>query len=205
MSRSLIAERAESGRYGQALQALAEHMPLIVIELRIWLGATEAIIVPETVVANESLDVAGIAGAVGGKARTEEDWREEVTEEAWLFRDEFRRWASENLGEVRLDYSPKSYIGVRRGRRVWAPLWPRSDGAYVYLPDPDGSREEPSPAFEHFQEELRTVGLEATWTSNYNAGANPIAVRLKRPDLQRPQVQELLRASFEILETGTVA
>lgn len=68
-------------------------MPLIVIELRIWVGETEAIIVPETVVANESLDVAGIAGPVGGKARTEEDWKEDLTEEAWLFREEFRAWA----------------------------------------------------------------------------------------------------------------
>jgi hypothetical protein len=139
-------------------------------------GEGEAIIVPETVVANESLDVAGTAS---GTARTEDEWREQCTEEAWRFREEFVAWAQQHLGDVRVDYGPKSYIGVRRGRRVWAPLWPRSDGAYAYLPDPGGSREEqPSVAFEHFRDRLQGDGLEPAWQRNYNAGANQVSVRL---------------------------
>jgi hypothetical protein len=43
-----------------------------------------------------------------------------------------------NLGEVCVDYSPQSYVGIRRSRRVWAPPWFRKDGATVHLPDPDG-------------------------------------------------------------------
>jgi hypothetical protein len=102
-----------------------------------------------------------------------------------------------------VDYSPKSYIGLRRGRRVWAPLWFRRDGATVYLPDPDGSRaEEPSVAMETFRERLHDEGLEAAWQRTYNAGSNPISMRLRRSDLDKPVVQELLRASFEILEPG---
>lgn len=201
----LIAESA-AGRFRPALEALAEYVPLVVIELRVWQGEGEAIIVPETVLANASLDVAGTAGPVGGVARTEADWREEATDEAWAFKDAFVAWTQEHLGEVRVDYSPKSYIGIRRGRRVWAPLWLRTDGAYVYLPDPDGSREEqPSLAFETLRERLRTAGLEASWNRTYNAGANPISVRLTNSDLEKPQVQELLQATFEILEVGTVA
>jgi hypothetical protein len=197
-----MAESA-AGRYGQALEALAEYVPLHVIELRVWRGATEAVIVPETVIANESLDLTGTAGPAGGRARTREDWVEAATEQALRFVEEFAAWTQENLGEVRVDYSPQSYIGVRRGRRVWAPLWLRTDGAAVYLPDPDGSREEtPSVAFEHFLERVREVGLEPSWQRTYNAGANPISVRLRRADLDKPQVQELLRASFEILEPG---
>jgi hypothetical protein len=116
----------------------------------------------------------------------------------------FVRWTQEHLGEVRVDYAPQSYIGVRRGRRVWAPLWLRTDGAAVYLPDPDGSREEhPSVAFEYFLERLRDAGLEPSWQRTYNAGANPISVRLRLADLEKQEVQELLRASFEILELGT--
>jgi hypothetical protein len=198
----LMAESA-AGRYRQALEALAEFVPLLVIELRIWRGVDEAIIVPETVIADESLDVAGTAGPVGGRAREREDWDSEATDEAMRFVEEFVDWTQENLGEVRVDYSPRSYIGVRRGRRVWAPLWLRLDGALVYLPDPDGSREEqPSVAFEHFEERLREAGLEPAWIRTYNAGANPIGVRLRRDDLGKQQVQELLRASFEILEPG---
>jgi hypothetical protein len=176
----LMAESA-AGRYRQALEALAEFVPLLVIEMRIWRGVDEAIVVPETVIANESLDVAGTAGPVGGRAREREDWVSEATDEAMRFVEEFVDWTQENLGEVRVDYSPQSYIGVRRGRRVWAPLWLRLDGAMVYLPDPDSSREEqPSVAFEYFEERLRGAGLEPAWIRTYNAGANRCATASSR-------------------------
>jgi hypothetical protein len=134
---------------------------LLVIELRIWHGGGEAIVVPEAVVVHETVDVAGPAGRVAGQQRTRADWEEAASDEALRFVHEFVHWTEQNLGEVRVDYSPQSYIGVRRGRRVWAPLWLRTDGAMVYLPDPDGSREEQqSVAYDHFEERLRAAGLE---------------------------------------------
>src|SRR4029450_2334431 len=149
---ALLVESAD-GRFRQALQAIAEYLPLIVVALRAWRGATEGVPAPELLIANESLDVGGTVGLASGKVRTEEDWREQLTEEAWAFFEAFVAWTREHLGEVRVDYSPKSYIGLRRGRRVWAPLWFRRDGATVYLPDPDGSRaEEPSVAVGGFRE-----------------------------------------------------
>jgi len=36
-----------------------------------------------------------------------------------------------------------------------------------------------------------------------NAGSNPVSLRLRRSDLEKPVVQELLRASFEALAPGT--
>ncbi|MHB8324471.1 MAG: hypothetical protein ACYDEA_01695 [Candidatus Dormibacteria bacterium] len=192
----LIVETAR-GRYRQALEALAEYLPLIVIELRVWKGDHEAVLVPEVVIANEAL--------VGGPAtagRTEKEWREKATLEAWTFYEELVAWTRANLGDVRVDFTPKSYIGVRRGRRVWAPLWLRMDGAMLYLPDPDRTRSpEPSPAFQALSVRLRDAGIEANWQTIYNAGANPIVVRLRRPDLGKPAVQELLRATFEALGT----
>jgi hypothetical protein len=136
-----MAENA-AGRFRPALEALAETVPLIVIELRCWQGRGEALLVPEVVVANESLDLSDTPAAASAEERTESDWREEASDEAWAFTNEFVRWVTENLGEVRVDYKPKSYVGVRVGRRTWAPLWLRQDGALVYLPDPDGSRSE---------------------------------------------------------------
>ena len=198
----LVAESA-SGRYRQALEALVEFLPLIVIELRAWRGAGEAILVSEVALANESLDLSGTAAPAGATARTESDWKEQCTEEAWRFHIEFVECARSNLGEVRVDYSPKSYVGVRRGRRVWAPLWFRKDGAHVYLPDPDGLKgDEPSVALEELRERLRETGLEAAWQPTYNAGANPVAIRLRTADLEKPALQTLLRASFEILDDG---
>jgi len=200
----LVVESA-AGRYRPALEALAEYLPLVVIELRAWRGDSEAILVPSTVVINEGLDVAGPAGMVAGEARSEADWKASITAEAWAFHDAFIAWTRANLGEVRVDYSPKSYVGIRRGRRVWAPLWFRKDGASIYLPDPDGLRgEQQSPAMDVFQERLRQEGIETTWQYTYNAGANPVPVRLRQEDLGKPVVQELLRATFEILDAGAI-
>lgn len=94
-----MAESA-SGRYCPALEALAEYLPLLVTELRVWRGAGEAIIVPETVIANDSLDIAGPAGRVG-QERTRDDWVAEATDEALRFVEEFVNWTQQNLGEVR--------------------------------------------------------------------------------------------------------
>jgi hypothetical protein len=55
---------------------------------------------------------------------------------------------------------------------------------------------------DNFQERLRKEGLETNWQPTYNAGANPIPIRLRQADLTKPVVQELLRATFEILDTG---
>ncbi|HCU96174.1 MAG TPA: hypothetical protein DHU96_27025 [Actinobacteria bacterium] len=198
----LVVESA-AGRYRPALEALAEYLPLVVIELRAWRGEAEVILVPETVVINQNLDVAGPAGTVPGEVRTEADWKASITPEAWAFHDAFIAWTQANLGEIRADYSPKSYVGIRRGRRVWAPLWFRRDGATIYLPDPDGLRgEQQSPAMDEFQERLRKEGLETSWQPTYNAGANPVPIRLRQADLAKPVVQELLRATFEILDPG---
>ena len=57
-------------------------------------------------------------------------------------------------------------------------------------------------AFEHFVERLREVGIDASWQRTYNAGSNPISLRLRRADLAKKPVQELLAASFEILGAG---
>jgi hypothetical protein len=188
------------GRFRPALEALAETVPLLVIELRCWRGADEALLIPEIVVANESLDLADTPAAASAEERSEADWRAAVTDEMWAFKDALVSWAAANLGEPRVDYRPQSYIGLRYGRRVWAPLWPRQDGAYVYLPDPDGSRDQASLAFEFFEGRLQEEGLSVSWNTSYNAGANPIAVRLGLADLDRPIVQQLLSASHEALD-----
>lgn len=199
----LVAE-STVGRFRIALEELAEYVPLLVVELRSWQGTNEVVIVPELVVTNNSVDVSGTPLAVtAGESRTESDWEEAVTEEAWLFHLEFAAWAREHLGAITVDYSPKSYIGIRVGRRVWAPLWLRQDGAQIYLPDPDLSRGDESPAYAHFRELLAERGYALNWQTTYNAGANPVSVRLRREDLQVPVVQELLEATYHAVQPGS--
>src|ERR1700751_2373637 len=87
----LVVESA-AGRYRPALEALAEYLPLVVIELRAWRGEAEVALVPETVVINQNLDVAGPAGTVSGEAHSESDWQASITSEAWTFQDAFIAW-----------------------------------------------------------------------------------------------------------------
>ena len=54
----LVAESA-MGRYRVALEELAELTPLLVVELRCWQGGQEVVVVPELVIHNASVDVAG--------------------------------------------------------------------------------------------------------------------------------------------------
>jgi hypothetical protein len=53
----LIAESA-TGRYRLALEALAEHTPLLVIEMPAYKVADEIVLHAQAVIANPSLDVA---------------------------------------------------------------------------------------------------------------------------------------------------
>jgi hypothetical protein len=75
----------------------------------------------------------------------------------------------------------------------------RADGGTIHLPDPDGSKDQESPAYEHFRELLIEAGLTPSWTPTYNAGANPITVRLTSTDLTKPAVQGLLRSSYRFV------
>ena len=92
-----------TGRYRPALDALAEYLPLVVIELRAWRGEAEVILVPEAVVINENLDVAGPAGTVAGAERSEADRQATISGEAWAFYKAFVAWTEASLGEVRVD------------------------------------------------------------------------------------------------------
>lgn len=198
----LVAE-STMGRYRIALEELAEFTPLLVVELRAWKGDGEVVLVPELVIRNPSIDVSGTPlAATTGESRTPEDWQAAVTPQAWQFHLDFCTWVTANLGPVVIDYSPKSYVGIRVGRRVWAPLWFRTDGAMTYLPDPDQSRGDESPAYVHFRDQLLEGGHTLGWQTTYNAGANPLSIRLRTEDLQDPPVQELLAATFAAVKPG---
>jgi hypothetical protein len=160
-------------------------------------------LVSELVIRNDSVDVSGTPLAAStGEARTADDWQQALTAEAWKFHEQFAAMARERLGQITIDYSPKSYIGIRVGPRVWAPLWPRKDGAQLYLPDPDQSRNVESPAFTHFRDLLGERGFSLGWQTTYNAGANPITLRLRTADLSDPVVQDLLSATYRAVQPG---
>lgn len=201
----LVAE-STVGRYRIALEELALLTPLLVVELRSWRGTQEVVLVPELVIRNDSVDVSGTPlAATTGESRTQDEWEQLTSAQTWQFHLDFAAWARANCGPLALDYSPKSYIGVRVGRRVWAPLWPRKDGVQTYLPDPDLSRNDESPAYVYFRDLLAADGVALGWQTTYNAGSNPMSLRLRSADLHLPSVQQLLHASYAAVAPGAIA
>ncbi len=70
----LVSESA-SDRYRTTLETLAEHLPLVVVELAVWRGDTEAIVVPHVVLASDDVDLSTTPAAKAAEAlaRTEEE------------------------------------------------------------------------------------------------------------------------------------
>jgi hypothetical protein len=87
-----------------------------------------------------------------------------------------------------------------RRRRAWLPMWPRANGAYVYLPGgADGSADAPSDFFNQVQVKLEAIGLELpTWTYKYNSGANPIGFAIPREKATHSTIREILTTAYEL-------
>ncbi len=78
-------------------------------------------------------------------------------------------------------------------------MWPRLDGCYVYIPDDGtGDSDEPSDRFRRVGEQLRQIGVEASWSFNYNAGANPIGLAIPKEKLKDPILTEVLKESYDL-------
>jgi hypothetical protein len=63
----LVTETA-GDRYRPTLEALAEHLPLVVVELQVWRGEKEAIVVPHVALASDDVDLAGTPASTAAKA-----------------------------------------------------------------------------------------------------------------------------------------
>ncbi|MFV2062165.1 MAG: hypothetical protein ACC726_01470 [Chloroflexota bacterium] len=70
----LVTETA-GDRYRTTLETLAEHLPLVVVELAVWRGDTEAIIVPRVALASDDVGLS-LAPAVAAAAAAKSDVRE---------------------------------------------------------------------------------------------------------------------------------
>jgi len=128
--------------------------------------------VPETVVINQGLDVAGPAGTVSGEARSEGDWKASVTPEAWAFHDAFiagpgPTWEKSGWTTVPSPTSASAAAGAY-GRRCGFAETARSST----WPDPDGLRgEQQSPAMDEFSGAPSQGGLETSWQPNVQRGS----------------------------------
>jgi hypothetical protein len=196
----LVCESAR-GRYRFALEELAKRLPLIVIELSVTRDGEDLTITPSPVVASPELGVEAEQTTTVIEERTSDDWRRDASDEAWNALEALVRTAKEELGSVRADFTLSSYVGIRRGRNLWATVRPRKDGIAVNLPDPDGERgPHPSRAFEVFAKAVLRLGLILSWQPSFHGGTHPIALRLAADDFLESETRGLLKVSGEALD-----
>lgn len=119
----------------------------------------------------------------------------------------------EKVGPTAIDFSAKSYISLKKGKRAWWPMWPRKDGFYVYIPGgPGGSEDQPNDFFAQVKENLGELDdffaqvkgnlgehvIEPSWSFKYNAGADPIAFPVPNYLATHSKIMELLKRAYEL-------
>ena len=133
-----------------------------------------------------------------GAPNDEASWQAARPEFA-RFARELHRLCTERIGPSTIDFSAKYYVALKKVRRVWLPLWPRRDGAYVYIPGgPGGSADQPSDFFARVREELAPLGIEPSWSFKYNAGANPIAFPIPFQHATHSKIVEILQQAYAL-------
>jgi hypothetical protein len=79
-------------------------------------------------------------------------------------------------------------------------MWPRRDGAYVYIPGGDGgSADAPSDFFNSVQARLGEAGMETpSWSYKYNAGANPIGFAIPFDKVAHSGVRAIIKDANQL-------
>ena len=65
---AVLVTEVMSDRYQTTLETLADHLPLVVVELQVWKGENEAIVVPHVALSSNEVDLAETPAAKAAKA-----------------------------------------------------------------------------------------------------------------------------------------
>jgi hypothetical protein len=194
-----------SGRYRTVIETLAQQLPLIAIEIRTLLVKSDPPVAttfpvifaqPDDLVLKPADDpeVDGKEGAPNDEA----SWQAARPEFAKLARD-MHKFCNDKIGPTSIDFSAKSYIALKKGKRAWLPMWPRKEGAYVYVPGGEGGTpDQPSDFYAKVKDELAPLGVEPSWSFKYNAGANPIAFTIAPQNATHSKVLQILTEAYAL-------
>ena len=201
----LVAENLQ-GRYKTLVDTLPQFIPFIAVEIRTLklsgddektIATTYAEIVAQPDELIFSSDSSVPPAEKASVLRDEKWWRDKSTPN---FVDDVQAMyqvCEQRIGPSRMDYTASSYISLKKGRRAWLPMWPRTNGFYVYIPDDgSGTLDEPSERFRRVQQKLQSIGLEASWAYKYNAGSNPIGFAIPREKINDDALVQVLSESY---------
>lgn len=199
----LIAEDL-SGRYKTVIETLPQFLPFIGIEINVLkLDSDSDLATIQTGIVAQPDDTGDEPETSRGDKSEPRDraWWESSSSSAFMSTvDAIAKYCNDHVGPSRIDYTAKSYISLKKGRRCWLPMWPRTDGAYVYLPrGGDGAVDAPSEFFSRVNAKLQEIGLgPVSWSYNYNAGANPIAFAIPAEKAIHSVIREILAEAYQL-------
>lgn len=194
-----------SGRYRTVIETLAQHLPLIAVEIRTLLVKSDPPVAttfpvifaqPDELLLKPADDPE--AEAKEGAPNDEASWQAAKPEFAKFARD-MHKLCNEKIGPTSIDFSAKSYVALKKGKRAWLPMWPRKEGAYVYVPGGGGGTpDQPSDFYAKVKDELAPLGVEPSWSFKYNAGANPIAFPITPQTASHSKVLQVLTEAYSL-------
>jgi hypothetical protein len=194
-----------SGRYRTVIETLAQQLPLIAIEIRTLLVHADPPVATTFPVIFAQPDDFVLRPA--DEPVTEDKLAAPNDEASWQaakpefakFAREMHKLCSEKIGPTTIDFSAKSYVALKKGKRAWLPMWPRANGAYVYIAGGHGGAvDQPSDFFATIKEELAPLGIEPSWSFKYNAGANPIAFPITFQHANHSKMVEILEQAYSL-------
>jgi hypothetical protein len=131
-----------------------------------------------------------------GAPNDEASWQAAMPDFAKFARDLYRL-CNEKIGPTNIDFSAKSYIALKKGKRAWLPMWPRKDGAYIYIAGGEGGAlDQPSDFYAEVKEELAPLGIEPSWSYKYNGGANPIEFAISFQNENHSKILGILSKAY---------
>lgn len=194
-----------SGRYRTVIETLAQQLPFIAVEIRTLLVKSDPPVATTFPVIFAQPDDLVLRppdepeDEVKSAAPNDEASWQAARPDFAKFARELHKLCTEKIGPSSIDFSAKSYIALKKGRRAWLPMWPRTNGAYVYVPaGPGGTVDQPNDFFAQVTEELAPLGIEPSWSFKYNAGANPIAFLITYQNLTHSKILEILEQAYAL-------
>ena len=159
----LIAEDL-TGRFQTVIETLTQQLPLIAVELKTYqlntdppVATTIPIIFaqPDDIVLRPADEPEKPEGLVPNDESTWQADDPDFTAAAKLM----HKQCLEKVGPTAIDFSAKSYISLKKGKRAWWPMWPRKDGFYVYIPGGEGGAEDqPNDFYARVKEQVKSPG-----------------------------------------------
>jgi hypothetical protein len=202
---AVIAAEDLSGRYGTVIETLSQYLPLIAVEIRTLLIKSDPPVAttfpvifaqPDDLILKPADEPE--AGGSGGSPHDETSWLADKPDFTKFARDMYRM-CIERIGQTSIDFSAKSYIALKKGKRAWLPMWPKKDGAYVYIPGGEGGAlDQPSDFYATVKDLLAPLGIEPSWSFKYNAGANPIAFTISFQNGSHSKIIEVLSEAYSL-------